>query len=221
MNSTDLSNTTQFDRNAPKTEASTAPPREFIEAYGFTRLLASFVFNALLAAEASAPAFTGQIYRRRDEFPDASSTASVSVDPALVRSVKQIFEEGASEFFEDGKANRFSRTLGDLLELRGMDALSAIAEFIFSDQGDPEAVAEALRWMADFGGPETLPKKWAILRHGLRSNSPTVRDGAILGFAALDDPRSTALLEEAGRVEQIQALQRLIDRVRERLLRHR
>src|SRR5262249_52967868 len=117
----------------------------------------------------------------------------------------------------DGMDSNFSRSLLSLLGSRGADAISAIAEYLSWNEGNPEVVSEALRWIAEFGGPDTLPKRWAILRGGLKSRIPAVRDGAILGFATLNDPRARSLLLEARESEQIRELQLLIEHVVTRL----
>lgn len=82
---------------------------------------------------------------------------------------------------------------------------------------NPDVVSEALRWLADFRDPATFSQRWSILQQTVRDRSPRVRDGAILGFAALDDPRARPLLAEARNVEQIAELRQLFDKVIQQL----
>lgn len=51
----------------------------------------------------------------------------------------------------------------------------------------------------------------------LRDPSPRVRDGAVLGFATLDDPRARPFLYEARDSENVDELRRLIEKVVEQL----
>jgi len=202
---------------AIQAESSTALPQDTIEnSRRRAKWLAALVLGAAIST-GQVPPFTHPYGRRREEFPAESSTLAAGVDPVLLQNVKDLFEKGASEFFHDGMDSNFSRSLLSLLGSRAADALSAIAEYLSGNEGNPEVVSEALRWVAEFGGPDTLPKRWSILRRGLKSRFPVVRDGAILGFAALDDPRAHSLLLEARESEQIRELQLLIERVAARL----
>ena len=212
MSNINYSETSPSAGDVPQAEVSTALPREVIEARRRGKVLAAMVLGAALASGMVAP-FTDPYSRRRDNLRAESSTRAAEVDPVLLQEVKDLFEGGASEFFHDGMESHFSRKLLGLLRYRGQDALAAIAEYLSSDEGKPEVVSEALRQLGDFGGPETLPKRWSILSYGLKSHSPTVRDGAILGFASLGDPKALPLLLEAWNSEQVRELRQLIERV--------
>ena len=219
MSNTDFNETTLFPgHKAIQTESSTALPEDTIEvSRRRAKWLATLVLGAAMATGPVPSPYTHLYSRRQDEFPAESSTLASAIDPVLLQNVKDLFEKGASEFFHDGMDSNFSRSLLSLLGSRGPDALAAIAEYLSWNEGNPEVVSEALRWVAEVGGPDTLPKRWSILRRGLKSRSPVVRDGAILGFATLDDPRAHSLLLEARESEQIRELQLLIERVAARL----
>jgi len=184
-------------------------------------LLASLVlWAALITAGATGTAPIGIYSRRCDEIPAESSTADVERDPELLHQVKEIFEQGASEFFEDGMYSHFSRSLMAILTRHGRAALKAITEYVFSGNGNADVISEALRWLSDFDDPATLPQRWAILQRALKDHSPRVRDGAILGFARIDDPHAQSLLLETQNSERIPELRRLIQQVIEQLNAH-
>jgi hypothetical protein len=151
--------------------------------------------------------------RRPADVLAESSTEAVETDPALLDEVQELFEQGASEFFRDGVDSDFSRQLLRTLADHGRSGFQAIADYVFSGQAKPDVVSESLRWIADFDDASTLPQRWAILRRTLTDRSPRVRDGAILGFATLDDPRARPFLLEAKNLEQIGELRVLIDQV--------
>jgi len=181
------------------------------------KLLACLVlWAALTTAGVAGTAPSGIYLRRRDEIAAESSTADIERDPELLNRVKEIFEQGASEFFEDGMYSHFSHSLIAILT-HGRAALKAIAEYILSGNVNADVVSEALRWLSDFDDPATLPQRWAILQRALKDHSPRVRDGAILGFAAIDDPRARSLLLEAQNSEAVPELRRLIQQVIEQL----
>ena len=188
------------------------------EAGGVARpgvLLAGLVLLAALSTAGTAPA--GVYTRRRNETVAESSTADIELDPELFRQIEQIFKRGESEFFQDGMYSDFSRSLIAMLRQYGRAAFQAIGEFVFSGSGNPDVISEALRWLADFDDPATLAQRWAILERTLRDRSPRVRDGAVLGFGALDDPRARHLLVEAQKSEPIPEIRRLIQQVVQQL----
>jgi hypothetical protein len=220
MNNIDSSETAPSSGTAHQADSSTALPNALIEiSRRRPKLMAALVLGAALAGGPITPPYTIAYGRRPDE--EVSSTSVVAPDPVLLLRVKDLFEKGASEFFHDGVESQFARTLLTMLRSHGNAFLTALSEYLFSDEGKPEVVAEALRWIAEFGSPETFAKRWSILRHSLKSSSPVVRDGAVLGFASIDDPRGRSLLLEARNLEQIKELQLLIEHVAARLSRPR
>lgn len=211
----------------PQTDegASTGPPTD---ALGVRlsrpgRFVAGVVLSAALTTGGPLGAFsiTDLNLRRRDDVTAESSTASTEVDPLLLKEIRALFEQGASEFFHDGVHSTFSRTLMKTLAQHGQAALRAVADYLFSGNAKPDVVSEALRWLADFNDASTLSQRWAILHRTLKDRSARVRDGAVLGFAALDDPRARPLLLEARNLEQIDELRALIDQVVAQLERSR
>lgn len=176
-------------------------------------LMAGFVLAAAMNSGPSIAPMTHAGTKRRDELVSDSSTVAGESDPELLAQVRDLFELGASEFFEDGLQSNFSRALLWTLAQHGRRAFDAVAEYVASEPSNPDVVSEALRWMGEIKDPCSLTERWAILRRSLRNSSPRVRDGAILGFAALDDPRARGLLLETRDIERIGELRRLIDLV--------
>jgi hypothetical protein len=196
------------------TAASTRHERGASDSRSGLFLAGLVLFAALTTAGVSGTAPTG-IYsnRRRDEIATESSTAEVERDPALLQQVESVFAQGASEFFEDGMSSNFSRSLMAFVAQYRRAAFQAITEYVFSGDGNTDVISEALRWLADFDDPATLTQRWALLQRTLQDRSPRVRDGAILGFAALDDPRARSLLSQTQNSESIPELRRLIRQV--------
>lgn len=146
-----------------------------------------------------------------------SSTAAYGVNPILQKRIRDLFDQGAHEFFEDGMESRFSRSLMMLLREEGAEAVRATGEYLLSGSAKADVASETLRWLGDLGDNNTLTTRWEILKHSLNDKSPTVRDGAILGFANLNDPQAITALSEAKRKEPIVELRKLIDQVVEQL----
>jgi HEAT repeat protein len=180
---------------------------------------ATAVLFTALSLGGSQFADLGSSVRRKegDEFSD-TATAVSETDAELVEEVRALFDEGATEFFQDGIQSQFSRSLVALLATKGNAALRAIAQYVSSDCANPDVVSEALRWLADYPDPAFANERWRLLLQTLRHPNPRVRDGAILGLSTLDSPHALPMLEEARSTETIRELRRLLDAVIEQLV---
>ena len=181
--------------------------------------LAATLLAAVLTVGGTEPPFL--MSRKRDEIAAESSTELFEVNPILLRQVRELFEQGASEFFQDGMHSIFSQRLIEMLARYGRVALRAVAEYMFSGRAKPQVASEAVRWLADFKDPATFHERWVVLQRTLRDKSAQVRDETILGFATIDDPRAAKVLREARDSEQVQQLRLLIDQVIAQLQRSR
>jgi hypothetical protein len=147
-----------------------------------------------------------------------SSTAPAAIEPSVLREVRDLFDRGETEFFQDGMHSQFSRSLLRLLCSRPSDTLLGISHYARSGGVNPSVVSEALRWVAEVPYDlQATARQWALLKELLRDPSPIVRDGAILAFAALDDRRAVKLLTDAKDREVISELHELIDQVLQQL----
>lgn len=172
-----------------------------------------FAAAMLAISLASIDSLTGHSYSRRHDLSADSSTIRLEVDQSLLQEVTQLFEEGASEIYHDGMYSKFSRGLLALLAQYGKLAVRAIAEYLLSEKAKPSVASEAARWLAEDRDVTTYLERWTILRKLLCNSSPVVRDGAILGFATLDDGRARDVLLKARQSEDVDDLRRLLDQV--------
>ncbi|MCU1334528.1 MAG: hypothetical protein JWO19_109 [Bryobacterales bacterium] len=215
-----LSSTNTSDITPPASGSTRQPSRRFLARHSVGGpIMAKIILGAATALE---PDIVSEQYMlgRRRTIAESSTTAH-EADPELVHEIYELLEGGSYEFFQDGVESEFSRKLLQMLHRHGRDALEAIAEYLFSAKASPDVASETLRRVADVSDESTLSRRWQILKDSLRSQSPRVRDGAILGFATLDDPRATSLLSEARTAERVHELQVLIDQVLTQLGRNR
>lgn len=175
------------------------------------------LFAVALSALSASPQPTAIPPWRRHEIVTTAESSLVSIDPALVEQMRQIFERGASEFFEDGMDSNFAQELLLSVMEHGNAAIDAIAEYLFSSAANPDVGSEALRRLADVEDRRILASRWALLHRGLGHSSSRVRDGAILGFASLDDRRALELLKCVETEEPVPELRHLIQKVIEQL----
>lgn len=155
--------------------------------------------------------------RSRYEIVASAASSHTEVDPMLVEHMRKMFERGASEFFEDGMDSNFAREFIRSVIDHGSAAIDALAEYLFSPKANSDVGSEALKRLADVEDRRSLASRWALLQRSLRHKSSRVRDGAILGFAALDDHRAIECLKDAGTEEPIPELRKLIQKVIEQL----
>lgn len=196
------------DLSAAEHESDTSPKRK-TPGRAAKALLTAALILALVPAEGG----TGLPLWRREYQVTESSTKESEIDEAVIRDVVRVFDEGAEEMFVDGYSSNFSRKLLALINHYGRDAVRGIIDYIFSGVAKADAVSEALRWLADFNDSSTLALRWHLLERTLRDPSPRVRNGAILGFANLDDSRAVPHLTAARQRETTEELTRLIDKV--------
>jgi hypothetical protein len=126
-----------------------------------------------------------------------SSTRAREIPEELEREVERAFEAAREEEFEDGMESQFSKKLLALIQTRGDLAVEAVNRVIFDKNSDAEVAAEAMRWLGQLRDRETHSYRVWVLKQGLESASPRIRDGAVLGLSFLGDPRVIPDLEQA------------------------
>jgi hypothetical protein len=203
---------TALEQATPKAEtsATSSPP----DALTVARHL---VFAAVLSALSASPQPIALPSWRRCGIVTSAESALTSVDQALAEEMRLILARGASEFFEDGMESNFARELLNSVMEYGNAAIDAISEYLSSAAANSDVGSETLRRLAEVEDRRILASRWALLQRSLRNRSSRIRDGAILGFAALDDRRALELLRSAEREETVPELRRLIQKVIEQL----
>jgi hypothetical protein len=200
-----------LERTTPKTDTSATA---ISPALTIARHL---VFAAALSALSVSPQPIALPPLRRREVATSAESSPASVDPGLVEQMRRIFERGASEFFEDGMNSNFAQELLLSVMEYGNGAINAIAEYLFSSTANSDVGSEALRRLTEVEDRRIFASRWALLQRGLRHRSSRVRDGAILGFASLDDRRALELLKGVETEEPVPELRHLIQKVIEQL----
>ena len=119
--------------------------------------------------------------------------------------------------FHDGMESQFSRELTFHIENYGNNAISKLEDLIIGDKIDPEIAAEALRWIGRNTDKSTHDKRLQLLGNSLTCSSPLVREGALLGLAALDDSAAIPFIEKAISIEPFFELQHDMSVVAEQL----
>lgn len=142
------------------------------------------------------------------------------------RKSRQIDEDVANLFslatfidLEPGMTNEFQEGLEETIEMHGQPALDAVEGLILNEETKSSIAMEALQYIG-----YTDSTKWhderrrTLERCLLKSPSAWVRDGAGLGLASLDDPKSIPALERAILAETSLALKEDLTLVLNQLL---
>jgi len=131
----------------------------------------------------------------KSDAPSSFSTRQSAAPQSVEKELEQLFAECQEEIFEDGMDSDFSRGLTRLILTRRDAALLELNVLVRGLRTPANLVAEALRTLGRISDKETHAFRRWILADLLDARSVTVRDGAIVGLANLDDPSVKKLVE--------------------------
>ena len=116
----------------------------------------------------------------------------------IAAEIRNLFSLATFITLEPGMSNSFSEGLEEVIEKYGELALSEIQILILNGETKSGIAMEALQYVGNAESNTWHDARRLMLeRCLLRSRSAWVRDGAGLGLASLDDPRSIPVLQEA------------------------
>lgn len=159
------------------------------------------------------------IYRIPASHENLSTSTAINLEPArdLGKTIENLFSVARNEVFEDGMESHFSREFVSLIERYGDLALLEAARLIMSERADPDVAAESLKWLGRIDHPGTYSFRISLLKRGLTSSSPRVRDGAGTGLSFLNDPATIPALQQAIEREQLSELKSDLQQVLQQL----
>lgn len=126
-----------------------------------------------------------------------SSTALVHSQPAASDLLENVMRLGHGVFFEDGVETVFSTILLETIRRGGNPIINALQNFVMAGRADEEVAAEAFRWIGGMDDARTYNARWQLLISALQYPSLALRDGALMGLAAMQDRRSLSYLRRA------------------------
>lgn len=147
------------------------------------------------------PLHTSTSQFRDDDTENATSLRARS--QAIDQHFQRLFEAAREETFEDGVESQLSKGIGLLIRRHGESAIESLTYFIIGEKTNTEIAAEILRWLGRIKHPSTRASRLWLLKRSLFCSSATVRDGALLGLASLDDPATIPHLKQAIEREKI------------------
>ncbi len=168
-------------------------------------------------------AIEGGVIRLLTGLADTSSSVigdfSKHLDASTAKNeVDRLFSLAMYIDLEPGMENAFSRGLEKLIARHGDPALSEIQSIILEERTKSSIAMEALQYIGrmDSNGWKTERRK-LLEQCLLHSRSAWVRDGAGLGLASLDDPRSIGAVKTAIAMESSNTLKKDLESVLDQL----
>ncbi|MFW6158028.1 MAG: hypothetical protein ACOC8E_01565 [Planctomycetota bacterium] len=134
---------------------------------------------------------------------------------------RRICSQGASETFRDGMESVFSQKLTWFINRFAAHAVDALEHLFVHERVNDQVISEGLRWIGLIEDILTRNERRNLLERCLHCKSALVRDGAGLGLAFIDDPRSLSAIDEAVKRENIGSIREGLVQVRDQLLRTR
>jgi len=131
----------------------------------------------------------------------------------LYETLLNLFAAARQEDFEDGVHTDFSRKLVRLIEMVSTPAIEVLASIIIKEKVNPAVSAEALKWISHIDQPRSYAFRLWLLERSLQSSFSRIRDAALIGIAAADDPHSIPAIKDAIRRETCQELREDLNQV--------
>ncbi|GAB5494646.1 MAG: hypothetical protein Phog2KO_48610 [Phototrophicaceae bacterium] len=146
-----------------------------------------------------------------------NETSEASFDEVF-QEFKILFAQGKNELFEDGEESLFSKELISMIKKYREISFDALASLMNNQAISHEVISEALRWIGRMESSIYYQQRKWLLEYSLKNSSARVRDGAVIGLAAINDPHSIQYVEKALNQEQNFLLKQNIQQLLNQLL---
>lgn len=124
----------------------------------------------------------------------------------VITEFKDILQSTPVEVDEFEEEDMFSIRIIDWIEKYNFAALDTIFEFYASGELNEKTISHILMALGNANNSKTYNKRLEKLEEFLKSSSPKIRYGAIIGISNLDDPEAIRYLSNALEKERIPVL---------------
>ena len=169
------------------------------------------------ASNRSNPLYLVSSVTESKEAPQAITSTESRKNKYVYPQIESIFWEAKGECFEDGMESKFSRKLISFIRRYKKDAIEAITCLIVYEKVNPEVAGEALRWIGRMEHPESYEFRRWLLERSITLSSISVKEGAILGIASMDDKHAITYLQKTIETESCNELKADMKQVLEQL----
>ena len=139
--------------------------------------------------------------------PPIVGETDLKQESEITAEIRNLFSLATFIALEPGMTNSFSEGLEEVIEKYGEPALREIQDLILNEETKSAIAMEALQYIGRTDSETWKNERRKILENCLlNSDSAWARDGAGLGLASLDDPRSIPVLQAAISKETSKAL---------------
>ncbi len=133
-------------------------------------------------------------------------TSESEVPSYVLSEVRGAFRLADETIFEQGSVNEFENELERLIESYGIAAVKILRAGIFTESISANCASETLRSLGEINHMPSYGLRLSILIEALFHKNPTVRDGAGLGLANIDDSLAIPYVDMAIRQETVKDL---------------
>lgn len=147
------------------------------------------------------------------QVPITATATTLTRDRVAEVKFEAAFQRARHELFEDGMDSEFTSELESLVNTTGLQSRDILTRLLESDHLSPYVWAEAMRWIGRTENVLSRESRLWLLLKGLSSSFPSVRDGAILGLASLDDASAIPYMARAVTTEPFDEIRRSIEQV--------
>ena len=138
------------------------------------------------------------------ELDNSTTRQEQTID--INKEIENLFELANEEEFEDGMESGFSKKLISLIIEYGANLIEELMPIFINEKANAEIISEALRWIGRIEHPETENIRLWLLERCLFCSLPSIRDGATLGLASMNDLSAKYSLRKAIKKEPIKEL---------------
>lgn len=143
-----------------------------------------------------------------------------SYQKILANTLNELFRSANDEVFEDGMTSRFSDALRGFVRKHGGAAIKQLGVTIRTTNTSVKVAEEALRQVGHMKDGKTHSARLLLLERSLESSEMRIRDAALIGIEAMEDPAAIPTLKRAVENESVEWLRQYLEDVMNQLKTH-
>ena len=121
----------------------------------------------------------------------------VNTNNAVLDMIESLFDDAKREIFADGMDSTYTNKLRYIITHYGNISIGSLEQSLLSDNSNIEIIEESLRLVGNIDDDITYNCRLEFLKHMLKSSNVRIRDAALIGLEAMDDPSAIDNIEKA------------------------
>ena len=137
---------------------------------------------------------------------DGQKIITANANNAVVVEIENLFDDAKHEIFADGMDSTYTNKLRKIITRYGNTSIRSLEQSLLSDNSNIEIIEESLRLVGNIDDYVTYDRRLEFLKHMLKSSNVRIRDAALIGLEAMDDPSAIDNIEKAIDCEKSQIM---------------